>query len=143
MKIVPFCAEHLRKLQVQDAQLRSVSWMPADQAETIQNLPAVKAFTALDGEEVLACAGVLELWEGRATAWAFLSKNVGRRFATIHRAVKRYLDMTDYRRIEAEVEFEFKEGHRWMALLGFKRETERMVAYFPDGSDASMYVKVK
>lgn len=143
MKIVPFRAEHLRQLQVQDAQLRSISWMPADQAETIQNLPAIQAFTAIDGDEVLACAGVLELWAGRATAWAFLSKNIGHRFSSVHRAVKRYLDVADYRRIEAEVEHGFEEGHRWMALLGFKVETARMVSYFPDGSDAAMYVKVK
>lgn len=143
MKIVPFRAEHLRQLQVQNAQLKSMSWMPADQAETIEQLGAIEAYTAIEGDRVVGCAGVLELWKGRAAAWAFLAGDLGRKFVPFHRAVKRFLAVAEYSRIEAEVALDFDEGHRWARILGFELENPRMRKYFPDGSDAALYVKVK
>lgn len=143
MKIVPFKAEHLRQLRIQNAQLKCMTWMPADQADTIESLSAIEAYTAMDGDRVIGCAGVLELWKGRAAAWAFLADGMGRQFVTLHRAVKRFLDVADYGRIEAEVALDFEEGHRWAHMLGFELENPRMRKYFPDGSDAALYVKVK
>jgi hypothetical protein len=140
MKVVPYQAEHLQKLRLQSAQLCNLNWMPIDQAVQLEN---VTAFTALDGDEVLACAGVLELWSGRGAAWAFLAEDLGTRMVAVHRAVRRYFGLLDFRRIEAEVAVDFPQGHRWMRLLGFELESPRMRGYFPDGSDAALYVRVK
>lgn len=140
MKVVPYKAEHMKALRLQQAQLCNLNWMPVDQAVQLER---VVAFTALDGDEVLACAGVLELWEGRGAVWAFLSENIGHRMVAVHRAVRRYFDVLDFRRLEAEVAIDFEQGHRWMRLLGFELESPRMRSYFPDGSDAALYVRVK
>lgn len=139
MKVVPYQAEHMRALRLQSAQLSSMGWAPADHAEMLEQFTA---FTALDGDEVLVCAGVIELWPGRGAAWAFMAENLGARMVAIHRAVRRYFATLDFRRLEAEVATDFPQGHRWVRLLGFELETPRLRAYFPDGSDASMYVKV-
>lgn len=140
MIVVPYEPKHMHALHVQSAQLYTLGWAPADHAEMLARFPA---YTALDGDEVLVCAGVLEIWAGRAAAWAFLSENIGTRMTSVHRAVRRYFELLDYRRIEAEVATDFPEGHRWVRMLGFKLECPRMRGYFPDGSDASLYVKVK
>jgi hypothetical protein len=139
MKIVPYKAEHMRALKLQSAQLCNLNWMPLDQAEQIEQFTA---FTALDGDEVLVCAGVLELWAGRGAAWAFLADGVGHRMVAVHRAVRRYFDVLGFRRLEAEVAADFPQGHRWMRLLGFELECPRMRGYFPDGSDAALYARV-
>lgn len=140
MKIVPYKAEHMAALRLQSAQLCNLNWMPIDQAVQLEQ---VTSFTALDGDEVLACAGVLELWPGRGAAWAFMAEGVGKRMLSVHRAVRRYFDVLDFRRLEAEVAVDFEQGHRWMRLLGFELESPRMRGYFPDGSDAALYVRVK
>ena len=142
MIIVPYMAEHLHALRLQSAQQPCISWMAEGHAELLERLENVTAFSGLDGEEVLGCAGVLKLWEGRYAAWAFLSGNCGRRFVAIHRAVKTFFAMNDFRRVEAEVATDFTEGHRWIRMLGFELENPRMRKYFPDGSDASLYVRV-
>jgi hypothetical protein len=140
MIVVPYQAEHMARIQLQSTQLCNLNWMAEDQAELLENHVC---FTVLDGEEVLLVGGVLRLWEGRATAWAFLSKKIGHRFVKLHRLVKRYFDTLDYGRIEAEVAFDFPEGHRWIRLLGFELENARMRKFFPDGTDAALYVRIR
>lgn len=100
------------------------------------------SFAAIDGEEVICCAGVVEYWPGRAAAWAMISDKIHpRRFLTVHRAIKQFLDESGYGRIEAATALEFCNGHKWLEMLGFKKETEVMKGYLPDGRDASMYVR--
>lgn len=140
MIIVPYKAEHMRKLHLQSAQLSTVGWAPADHAEMLEQFVA---FTALDGDEVLACAGVIEMWPGRGAAWAFMAEAIGTRMVAVHRAVRRYFDTLDFRRLEAEVAADFEQGHRWVRMLGFELEAPRLRGYFPDGSDAAMYARVK
>lgn len=140
MKIVPYKAEHMRALKLQSAQLACVGWAPADHAEMLEQFTA---YTALDGDEVLICAGVIEMWKGRGAAWAFIAENLGARMVAVHRAVRNYFDLLDFRRIEAEVLLDFPQGHRWVRMLGFELECPRMRSYFPDGSDAALYAKVK
>jgi hypothetical protein len=124
-------------MDLQGAQDYVSSWVtPAIKAELAQGM----SFSAIDGDEVLACAGVLEFWPGRATAWAILSGRCGSRFRPIHRAVSRFLDLQSGR-IEATADIGFGPGHRWLQMLGFKVETECMKAYMPNGADAAMYVR--
>ncbi len=140
MVIVPFEAVHLRALVLQDAQ----SWMgPMLQADYGDHLKrGGQCFTALDGDRVLACAGLLRMWENRDQAWALMSADCGLHFVGIYRGIRRFLDMQEARRIEATVDSEFAAGHRLMAMLGFKREG-RMRAYLPDGRDVDLYARVR
>lgn len=138
MNIVPLKAEHLERIQAQGAQEYVSSWItPQIKAE----LAGSNSFAAVDGDEVLGCAGVIEYWPGRAAAWAILSGNCGRNFVRIHRAVLAFFQLQTFRRLEATADVGFGPGHRWLEMLGFKLETDRMAGYMPDGSDAAMYVR--
>lgn len=140
MEVVPFKAEHMRRMALQKAQEGNLAWMAPDHLEIMEELP--QAFTLLDGDEVLVCAGVVEYWPGRGTCWTFLSGSIGKRFLKAHHLVKDALATFDYRRLECEVDCRFEQGHRWVKSLGFEREVERARCYFPDGSDATLYAKV-
>lgn len=140
MIVVPYKKEHMAALKLQSAQLCNLDWMPEGQAALLEGKTS---FTALDGSEVLACAGHLEFWEGRVALWAFMAENIGNRFLAVHRSVKRYIDMLDCRRIEIEVAITFTQGHRWASMLGFQVENPRMHRYFPDGTDAVLYTRIK
>lgn len=141
MIVVPYKAEHLTGILVQDSQQYLRGYLNPAHAEAVEAYPA---FTALDGNRVLGCAGILPLWNGRAQSWAFLAGGLERHFISIHRAVKRYLDVCGVRRIECAVDVGFEEGHRWAEMLGFKRETpEPMLGYREDGGACFLYARVQ
>jgi hypothetical protein len=141
MEIVPYKAEHLEALKLQEAQQDLSGFVtPADAKALEQG----DAYTAMDGDEVLVCAGVMPIWKGRGMAWAYVSQNAGRRMLALTRAVQRFFEVAQYDRIEAAVEENFKAGHRWARLLGFKCETpEPMAKFLPNGSAARLYARVK
>jgi len=100
------------------------------------------AWTAENEGEVIGIAGLAPQWENRAIAWALISKSAGKHFHVIHRAVKRFLDVSSFRRIEANVDVGFEEGERWMKMLGFEYEGY-MKAYRPDGSDMLLFARIR
>ena len=100
------------------------------------------AWTAENDGKILAIAGVEPQWENRATAFALLSDDSGPHFPAIHSAVVEFLDNAPYRRIEATVDVGFKQGHRWIKMLGFELEGY-MKAYRPDGADMLLYARVR
>lgn len=100
------------------------------------------AWTAEHDGVVLAVAGVEPQWENRAIAFALLSDDSGTHFPAIHSAVVEFLDNAPYRRIEATVDVGFKQGHRWIKMLGFELEGY-MKAYRPDGADMLLYARIK
>lgn len=141
MEIVKFRREHLDGLELQEAQkeLHSQFSDPGYGA----TLEASKySFTALHDGKVIGCAGVHEIWEGRAIAWALLSQDSGKHFRAIHRAAAGFLAQTTWRRIEAVVESDFDAGHRWARLLGMEQEGI-MRSYSPAGKDFYLYSRVK
>jgi RimJ/RimL family protein N-acetyltransferase len=140
MHIEPFQSRHLEILVLQPSQA-AVSVFFDDEYG-----PALKAagpcFTAMDGDEVLACAGVVKQWDNRAIAWGLISEYAGKQFVRIHKAVKRFLDTTDFNRVEAFVDADFEAGHRWIQMLGFEREGY-MRAFSPLGKDCILYARIK
>lgn len=140
MRVVRFEAEHLALLELQDAQL-SLSGVISEPGYAQSIAKAGQAFTALDGQTVILCAGLIEAWQGRAIAWALVSKHAGRHFFSIHRAVDGFLKQTEYRRIEATVQADFPQAWRWIQMLGFKHEG-LMRCYAPDGSDHHLFARV-
>jgi len=138
--IVPFKLEHLKNIKLQSAQ-----------AGILDNIEPYGAyveasdfgFTAMDGDEVVACAGIIKMWEGRGHAWALLSDNIGGRFVQLHRAVKRALAMSGYKRIEMVVDADFAEGLKWAHMLGFKCETpDGMPGYATDNRLYKLFARV-
>jgi hypothetical protein len=100
------------------------------------------AWTAEADGEVIGIAGLLPQWENRALAWALIGKSAGKHFHAMHRAVHRFLSVSEFRRIEANVDVGFAEGIRWMRLLGFAYEGY-MTAYRPDGADMLLFARVR
>jgi hypothetical protein len=139
MEVVPFKAEHMRRMALQKAQEGNLAWMAPEHLDLMEGMDS---YTLLDGEEVLVCGGVLEMWPGRGVCWTFLSGSIGRRFLRVHGYVKRALETYGYNRLECEVDCRFEQGHRWAKAMGFEVEVPRARNYFPDGSDATLYVKV-
>lgn len=140
MDIVPFKAEHILEMQIQDGQAHSRPFITAEYAKWLEG---EYAFTGLVNGRPIAVAGVTELWQERALLWSFIGRDAGSHFYAIHRAALRLLASLPYRRIEADTPCEFKAGHRWLRMLGFTMEAERMRAYLPGGGDSSFYARVR
>lgn len=141
MRIEPFQRWHLQQLVDRSAQ-RHIGHFLQD-AQHLEAIEAGQAFTALDSDRVLACAGLIPSWPGSAQAWAMLANDIGGAgMVRVTRAVLRLLELHTGR-IEAVVEADFDAGHRWMRILGFECETPRpMRQWFPDGSAGVLYSRV-
>lgn len=140
MNIIPFQPIHLKLLMLQPQQEHARQYL--GQPEYARTLMSGPAFTAMEGERVIAMAGVLPYWEGRAEAWALLSGDLKRHFLRIHRAVLRFLETSDIRRIETAVDANFPQAIAWAEKLGFKCEG-LMIGYTPEGRDCYRFARVK
>lgn len=140
MMIVAFQPAHLDRLLLQPSQAIMQPTL-ADPSYGPSLAAAGPAYSAVDGDAVFACAGLIPQWQGRALAWALIAEEAGRHMVGIHKAVRRALDMHPFRRVETAVASDFMQGHRWAVMLGFEREG-RMRAYTPDGQDCDLYARV-
>lgn len=139
VKFEPTHMEELMKLKISPLFKAS---MNKERMEIIAAKP--HNFTALsDKGEVLACIGLSIYWADRAEAWAIFNPDCKKYFLGIHHAVKRFLANSPVKRVEAAVDVNFKEGHRWAKSLGFKLEAEHMTSFWPDGTACSLYSKVR
>lgn len=136
--IVPFEKKHLLGMLMQDNQKECIIT-----DEIIETLLLGDAYSAIYDDEVLACAGVLEISPGRALAWAYLSQNAGIKMIDIIKAIKRFLSIQTFRRIEMDVDCAFAQAHRMAKMLGFTLEAERRRNYTPDGRDCALYALVR
>ena len=139
MIVVPYRAEHLLALQLQPGQGHCLRFVTPQYAK---DLESQFAFTAMEGDEVVAVGGIMEVWANRGLAWTFIDRRAGRHFVALHKAVKSILELVPYRRIEAETPCGFQQGHRWLTMLGFTLEAERMRAFRVDGGDSALYARV-
>lgn len=140
MMIVAFQPAHLERLLLQPSQALMQPTL-ADPSYGPSLAAAGPAYSAVEGDAVFACAGIIPQWEGRAVAWALIADEAGRHMVGIHKAVRRALEVHAYRRIETAVASNFEQGHRWAQMLGFEREG-RMRGYAPDGRDCDLYARV-
>jgi len=141
MRIEPLSPDHLRKIQLHDSQQYLAGSLNGSAPEKVVMIG--DGYSAIDDHgEVIYCAGVLPVWPGRGIAWAYISMHACRHMLKVTRSVRRYLEITPHRRIEAAVDVGFEEGHRWMRLLDFNHEG-RLEAYAPDGHDVDLYARIK
>jgi len=141
LKIVPLESWHLLDIEVQEAQ-RNCDTVLRNETNAKELVRAGPAFTALEGETPVACAGIAGCGGGRFLAWSVISQRGLARFGGIHRGVRRFLDIADYRRIEAVVDIEHKKAIRWIEVLGFEREGV-MRKYTENGRDCYLYARLK
>jgi hypothetical protein len=141
-KIVKLKAEHLDELLKRPGMEILAQYVSHDQAKELEK--SEHAFSAINEEDkVVACAGIVQVWQGRGKAWAIIDRKSKQDFLSVHRAVKRFLSVAPHRRLEADVDCEYAEGHRWMKLLGFSMEAQEMKKFRPDGGSCSLYAKVR
>ena len=141
MIVRPWEKGDTEKLLIQDAQeyIRSMVDLNTDFSELSEQ---GFAWTGEIDGQIMIVSGVQPMWTNRALAWALISKDAGRHFKAIHKAVQSFLIHAPFRRIEANVDIGFKAGHKWMNMLGFEVEGY-MKAYRPDGADMILYARVR
>ena len=139
MRVEPLTPAHLEALTLQPAQRAWRETMSRDQFDA---LAAGDAWTALVGDRVVGCGGLIELSYGRAEAWALIAGDAGPHMALITRAVRRFLSASPVRRIEAVTAVNFPPARRWAKMLGFRFEGV-MTSYLDDGSDAERWAMVR
>ena len=140
MQIVTFKPEHFWALDVQDAQASEKLFTKPEYLDALQYR---YSFTILDGDVPLACLGCIEIFPSRGAVWAYISRHAGKKFRVVHRLAQRIIEDVPHQRLETEVDYGFAEGHRWMQMLGFTKEVDRMRFARPDGGDATLYVRVR
>lgn len=99
-------------------------------------------YSAVSGMDVIACAGIVEFWTGRAMVWSLLSAEMPRYKKSIHAAVYRFLKGYRVRRLECVVDPRHEAAKRWAERLGFHVE-RLMPLYTPNGEDQLMYVRLE
>lgn len=120
-KVEVYRPEHLGRMKEVDPYLRKL-------AEVYQMGPA---YTGLADDEVIVCAGIVQLWPGHGEAWAIFNGEAERHKIFIHRNVKRMLErlMCHFDRVETAVRADFREGMNWVRHLGFKEEGKMLMYY--------------
>jgi hypothetical protein len=141
MDVRKFHVEHLQRMRLQPAQQHLA---PRLNDETLEFLAGLEAYTVMVEDEPIACAGLMEIWPGRAMAWSYLSATAGAHMLGVTRAVRAFLDLKAPRRTELYVDAGFEAGRRWAELLGFRCETPEPMAYFEaDGRAQYLYSRIR
>lgn len=140
MDVVPFEPAHIEAIMLQPSQQRFFTYFTPEYAVALKEMGP--CFTAIEDGRILGCAGVIKQWENRAIAWSLLSGEIGNDFVRVHRAVARFLELCEFNRVEAFVDANFEQGHRWIKMLGFHEEGY-MEQFNPDGGDAVLYARLK
>jgi RimJ/RimL family protein N-acetyltransferase len=141
MQIIEFQGHHLEELR----DFAGQEWISTylDRFSPAQYKDEGPCFSGAVSGEIIGCAGVIAVNDYRAIAWAILASGATQHFTAVHRAVKRFLDETSFKRIEAYTDTEFPEAARWVKALGFTLEAEALRYFQPDGRSASLWAKLK
>jgi RimJ/RimL family protein N-acetyltransferase len=102
-----------------------------------------EAWTFLDDAgNVVGIVGAVTTHAGCAYIWTFAGKEAGRHMLAITRFVQRWLESLSCVRLEATVMKDFRPGHRWMRLLGFRKETTRPMKRWDGINDFHLYARI-
>jgi hypothetical protein len=147
MRFVPFHPDHLAVLQLQEIQA-----LEQEHLRDPKNLGALAAYIhhppfAWSGEVhglIVGSAGLIPMWPGRAIAWALIGAIPPSCWPAVTRKVQAVLAAAHaqgYWRIEASCLAGFKQGERFLGLLGFKPEG-LMEAYDPAARSNWLYARI-
>ena len=144
MQVRPFEAEDILLLSAREPD-RSIAAGIPDLVESAHLYEKYgPAFTGLiDGVPVLA-AGLVILWPGVATGWAFTSTLVPQYRLSFHRVVKQYLEMLvherNLHRVGVEIPVSHTVSRQWIQRLGFEF-AGILQQYGTDKQDYAQYVR--
>lgn len=135
---MPFEAWHLAMMELRPEQRVVAVDLTPQYCQALAQ--AGNAFSAWAGPDLIASAGVVTFWPGRAQVWALMSWRVPQYGGVIHRHVKRYIQKHPVARLECIIDPRFRASVDWAVRLGFHFES-RMKRYGYHGQDMDMYVK--
>lgn len=140
---IRFRAGHVEAVSLQPAQSHLISLVRSPgYAEQLER-DSLLAFTVMANGRIMACGGVIQLWDQRGMAWALISKGQPSEFIAVHRAAKLLIAECGLARVEAYVDDGFEQGLRWMDALGFEQETPFPMRRFAGDRDCYLFAKVK
>lgn len=140
LDVVPFEAWHLKFLRLRPEQQRIGVDVDSEYARALQE--AGNGFSGWAGSEVIAAAGIITFWPGRAQVWGMFSYLMPVYGALVHRHVLRYIQRYPATRLECVIDPAFPVSIEWAKRLGFRYES-RMKKYGVMGQDMLMYVRVR
>lgn len=138
MTVVELEEHHLLALDLQPRQAALGVQLgdPRHRADLLQ----FEGYAGIQEGRVVCTAGAIPESPGRALVWALLAGRLP--MVAVHRAVLRWIEAQDIRRMETWVQVGHRAGERWAEMLGFEREG-CMRAFLPDGADAWLYARVR
>lgn len=141
INVVEYKAQHLAELR-DKGDVGYLTNLYTD--KVIGNLERFNSITVLSPEgEVISCGGVIPFWPTRGEAWQFFSERLLKKYAlAVTRATIRFLEACPVRRIEAVVDLDFEQGHRYIQALGFEVEAPIMEFYGPTGKHCTLYSRI-
>lgn len=140
-KVVPFLPVHLEQFKAHSYFENISAEMHQDYIDYVCGYPS---YSYIKNGIIIGCYGAVLVGDGRYQLWSILSSESGKCMLGLTREVLIALNGLYFRRVEAFVRADFKEGQRWMDILGFVNETPNgMKKYGDDGRDYYLYAKVK
>lgn len=139
-RVVPFKRWHYEWLR--DASRSAEGGVSYDLSDEIyRQLEASNSWTAVVDGDPIMCAGTLQQWPGRHTAWAYVARGTLPHLMWMTEQARANLERVPGR-IEFTVRTDFPAGHRWAKSLGFEVETPVMKAFGPQGESHTGYVRI-
>tara|TARA_R100000306_G_C4354253_1_gene131798 strand:+ start:582 stop:1016 length:435 start_codon:yes stop_codon:yes gene_type:complete len=143
---VPFEAWHLDWIDFNIDAFQSMMRLPCPTADHAKALATFcDAYTGLREGKVVACAGIMPLWNGVADLWMYLGKETFTDKRLACKVIKYYLDdiikRHDIHRFQAVVKADYCKGIRFAEFFGFKAEGI-MKAFGPNKEDFIRYARV-
>ena len=137
----PFKQAHLSLLTVQEAQRWTLSFMSPS---ILHALEGMWSNTVFKHGRPICCGGVIVQRPYYGFLWSFVGSDVTPHdFFALHRLVKLFICDLPFDRLEMHVDVNFRNGHRWAKTLGFQCEAPRMRRFLLNGTDASLYARIK
>lgn len=143
MEVVVLQSDHLDQMTLQPSQqyLRDFINAPG-YADCL--IRGGYAFCAIENGKPIAAAGVIMTQPHIGLSWSLLTDDLSpRNMVSVHRAVKKFIDVSPISRIETHVRADApSSARRWVEMLGFEYEG-RMRGYSQDGVDCLLYARLK
>jgi len=134
---IPYKPEHAKDIIRQGAV--GISDVTEEQIDLMSKVKLNgEAFTCIYNGNIVSCGGYEIMWQGVAQAWFLCIKDINP--ICIKDSKRLFLEITKkLHRVQAPLRSDFPVGVNFAEYMGFKKEST-MKKYFPDGTDALMYV---
>lgn len=139
--LVPLERKHVESVLASPINREARKFLRAEHIARIAYGPC--AVAAIVKGEVMAVGGVDHMWDHRGGVWALFSHKSEMCFLPVFRAVKKWLDMLPYDRLDLDVPYGDEKALRRAKLWGFKVEAERAQKFGPGGEDCTLLARVK